>query len=106
MKSKLFTLLFTFLVINSVTFALGAGIQIDSIPVLNFDLQKEADAPSKEFGCVLTGTFKMERIPLTVSLGLKAGILNGKSSYGLSANADYSFINAQIINHVKKRNEI
>ena len=76
-------------------FALGAGAQIGCIPGL---LINQDDISLENMTANITGTFKMERVPLTIGSGLEFGKIYSDSGYGFSLFADYRTIDVQLIN--------
>ena len=75
--------------------ALGAGIQLGGIPGLfiNQDQVKIENITAN-----LSGSFKMERLPVTLGSGVEFGKLFSDFNYGFSLFADYRAIDLQIQN--------
>lgn len=87
--------LFILLCFSTKIFALGAGAQIGGIPGL---LINQDDISLENITANITGTFKMERVPLIIGSGLEFGKIYSDSEYGFSLFADYRTIDVQLIN--------
>ena len=87
-----FTLLFSF---NTNFFALGAGAQIGCIPGL---LINQDDISLENMTANITGSFKMERVPLTLGSGIEFGKIYSDFGYGFSLFADYRTLDLQLKN--------
>lgn len=87
-----FTLLFCF---TTKIFALGAGAQIGGVPGL---LINQDDISLENMTANVTGTLRMERVPLTIGSGLEFGKIYSDSGFGFSLFADYRTIDVQLIN--------
>ena len=87
-----FTLLFCF---TTKIFALGAGAQIGGVPGL---LINQDDISLENMTANVTGTLRMERVPLTIGSGLEFGKIYSDSGFGFSLFADYRTIDVQLMN--------
>ena len=76
-------------------FALGAGIQFSGIPGL---LINQDEVTLGNMTGNVTGTYRLERVPLTVGSGLEFGEVYSDFDYGFSLFADYRAFNFQLIN--------
>ncbi len=76
-------------------FALGAGAQIGFVPGL---LINQDDISLENTTANVTGTFKLERIPLTVGSGIELGKIYSDTGYVFSLYADYRTIDVQLKN--------
>ena len=74
---------------------LGAGIQFGAVPGILFN---QDDIKLEELTANITGTFKLERLPVTAGTGLEFGKLYSDFNYGFSAFADYRAIDLQLVN--------
>lgn len=90
---KIFCILFLSTVLNSI-FAIGAGVQIGGIPSFPINQDKFYYGTNAN----ITGTIKFMRIPMALGAGLEAGNNVEISTFGISAFADYFFIDKQIKN--------
>ena len=93
-KILLTALIFVFS-FSTKAFALGAGIQIGVVPGI---LINQDDVKLENITGNVTGTFRMERLPLTVGSGLEFGKVFSDFDYGFSLFADYRAIDFQLIN--------
>ena len=80
---------------TSKAFALGCGFQFGGIPGL---LINQDEVKLENITVNLTGTFKMERVPLTVGSGLEYGKIFSEYNYGFSLFADYRAVDFQLKN--------
>ena len=76
-------------------FALGAGAQIGCIPGL---LINQDDISLENMTANITGSFKMERVPLTLGSGIEFGKIYSDFGYGFSLFADYRTLDLQLKN--------
>ena len=76
-------------------YSLGAGIQLGAVPGI---LINQDDIKFEELTANITGTFKLERLPVTAGTGLEFGKFYSDFNYGFSAFADYRTIDIQIVN--------
>ena len=83
------------LILPAKAYSLGAGIQFGTVPGILFN---QDDIKLEELTANITGTFKMERLPITAGTGLELGKLYSAFNFGLSAFADYRAIDIQLVN--------
>ena len=83
------------LILPAKAYSLGAGIQLGAVPGI---LINQDDIKFEELTANVTGTFKLERLPVTAGTGLEFGKLYSDFNYGFSAFADYRTIDIQIVN--------
>lgn len=93
-KRLLISTAIIFLFSNNI-FSLGAGIQFGGIPGL---LINQEEISLENISVNITGTFRMERLPLTLGSGLEFGKINSDSGYGMSIFADYRALDLQLKN--------
>ena len=82
-------------IFSAKAYSLGAGIQLGAVPGI---LINQDDIKFEELTANVTGTFKLERLPVTAGTGLEFGKLYSDFNYGFSAFADYRAIDIQIVN--------
>ena len=82
-------------IFSAKVYSLGAGIQLGAVPGI---LINQDDIKFEELTANITGTFKLERLPVTAGTGLEFGKLYSDFNYGFSAFADYRAIDIQIVN--------
>lgn len=75
-------------------FALGAGVQVSCKPSLPL---KDSPIPFS-MGQNITGTFKTERVPAVIAVGLDFFETEEIFGFGLNATADYLFFETQLKN--------
>ena len=90
-----FTISVLLLFIPGKAFSLGAGIQIGAVPGL---LINQDNVQFENLTGNITGTFKMERLPVTAGTGIELGKVFSDFNFGFSAFADYRAIDLQLIN--------
>ena len=83
------------LILPAKAYSLGAGIQLGAVPGI---LINQDDIKFEELTANITGTFKLERLPVTAGTGLELGKVYSDFNYGFSAFADYRAINLQLVN--------
>ena len=83
------------LILPAKAYSLGAGIQLGAVPGI---LINQDDIKFEELTANITGTFKLERLPVTAGTGLEFGKLYSDFNYGFSAFADYRAIDLQLVN--------
>ena len=91
----LFAALGLIFLISSKAFTLGAGAQIGFVPGL---LINQDDIKLENTTANVTGTFKMERLPVTIGSGIEFGKIYSDFGYGFSLFADYRTIDVQLKN--------
>lgn len=92
---KSFSAALLFILFTSKAFATGAGVQSGAVPGI---IINQESAKLENFTGSLTGNMKFSKIPVVIGAGFEAGKLYSDFDFGLSAFADYWFLDLQLIN--------
>ena len=81
--------------LSTKAYSFGAGVQVSGIPEI---LVNQKYLNYDKLTVNITGTFKMERLPLTVGSGVEIGNFFSDFDYGFSLFADFRAIDFQLVN--------
>ncbi|BDC93929.1 hypothetical protein [Treponema bryantii] len=94
-KKSLFLIVFLIIVFHAKIFATASGVQISGNPGL---LINEEGTKLENFTGRITGTIRLNRIPVATGFGLEAGKEDSDFAYGFYGFADYYAIDLQLKN--------